>query len=186
MREALGLCLCAALAATTDVSAAAGLRNENVLTPVPTGYKVGYSASQGALTMAEYIPVRETVEDWSTMITVQIFRGQGRRDPDAFADNLGARWKASCPDATSVPVTHGMENGYPFSVWSYECPHNPATRKPESMWLKAISGSDSLYAVQYANRTSMSPALIRPAMIYLKEVKVCDTRRPDRPCPAGM
>jgi hypothetical protein len=185
MRRPLRLLICTCLAVASP-ALSAGPRDENVLTPVPTGFKLGDSGNQGLLTMAEYVPARETVDNWSTMITVQIFHGQGRRDPDAFANNLGARWKASCPNATAVPVTSGAENGYPISVWSYECPRNPATRKPENMWIKVVAGADSLYAVQYANRLPMSPALIRPAMTYLRQVKVCDTRRPDRACPAGM
>jgi hypothetical protein len=185
MRRPLRLLVCAFLAGASP-ALSAGLQAENVLTPVPTGFKLGDSGSQGALTQAEYVPVRENVNDWSTMITVQIFHNLGRRDPDAFAANLGAQWTGACPTATAVPVTKGVENGYPISVWSYECPRNPQTRKPENMWLKAIGGADALYAVQYANRATMSPALIKPAMTYLRSVKVCDTRRPDRRCPPGM
>ena len=186
MRLALALCLSVAVAMTTSASATAGLRDENVLTPLPSGFKVGYHAVQWPLTMAEYVPSAESVEAWSRMITVQIFHGQGGRDPDAFAANLGQRWNASCPSATAVPVTSGAENGYRFSVWAYQCPRNPATGKAENMWLKAIGGADSLYAVQFAGRAPVSNELIRPAMTYLRGVKVCDTRRPGRACPAGL
>jgi len=185
MRRPLHLIICAALALASP-ALGAGLRDENVLTPIPTGFKLGDSVNQGAMTMAEYVPTRETVDHWSTMITVQIFHGQGRRDPDGFASNLGDHWKGACPNGTAVPVTRGAENGYPIAVWSYECPLNPATHKPESMWIKVVSGADSLYAVQYADRQPMNQALIRLAMIYLRDVKVCDTRRTDRACPPGM
>jgi hypothetical protein len=185
MRLALALCLCASALAASAASAA-GLRDENVLTPLPSGFKMGFHTAQGPMTMAEYVPAAETVDAWSRMITVQVFHGQGGRNPDAFGDSLGQRWNASCPNATATPVTSGAENGYPFAVWAYECPRNPATGRPESMWLKAVSGADSLYVVQYAGRAPVSPALIKPAMAYLHQVRVCDTRRPDRACPAGM
>jgi hypothetical protein len=54
------------------------------------------------------------------------------------------------------------------------------------MWLKATSGADSLYIVQYAYRRALDKELIGPAMDYLKRVSVCDARRADRACPAGM
>ena len=185
MRGSILAGLCAILAGAGG-SASAAQQDENVLTPMPSGFKMGYHTAQGAMTMAEYVPAGESVDAWSTMITVQIYHGQPNRDPEAFASNLGARWNASCTNATSVKVVNGYENGYPFAVWAYECPLNPATHKPENMWMKAISGADSLYAVQYADRQAMSPALVAPAMAYLRKVAVCDTRRPDRRCPKGM
>ena len=185
MRRPLHLIVCLLLALASP-ALAGGLRDENVLTAVPTGFKLGDNINQGQMTMAEYVPARETVDNWSTMITVQIFHGQGGRDPESFASTLGQRWNASCPKGTSVKVVNAYENGYPVAVWSYECPLNPATRKPENMWVKVVAGADALYSVQYADRAPMSPALIRPAMAYLHQVKVCDTRRPDRACPAGM
>lgn len=72
------------------------------------------------------------------------------------------------------------------AVWLYQCPLNPQTQKPEIMWLKAIQGADALYSVQYAYRRPAEPALIGPAMSYLKSVAVCDPRKPDHPCPPGM
>ena len=185
MRRPLHLIICVLLAAASP-ALAGGLRDENVLTAVPTGFKLGDNINQGQMTMAEYVPTRETVNNWSTMITVQIFHGQGGRDPESFASNLGQRWNASCPNGTSVKVVNAYENGYPVAVWSYECPLNPATHKPENMWVKVVAGADALYSVQYADRAPMSPALIRPAMSYLHQVKVCDTRRADRACPSGM
>jgi hypothetical protein len=175
------------LAIAANVSAAmADLKNENLLTPLPNGFKVGFETKKDQMDMAEYVPVAETVEDWSTMITVQIFHGARNVDPDAFAGDLAKRCKAACAAGDARKVTAGAENGYSFSLWIYKCPLNPGTGKPENMWLKTTSGADSLYSVQYAYRRALVNDLIGPAMDYLRHVKVCDARRADRPCPDGM
>lgn len=51
MHRALGLCL--TIAMSSSAAGAGGLRDENVLTPIPTGFRLGDSTNQGALTMAE-------------------------------------------------------------------------------------------------------------------------------------
>jgi hypothetical protein len=186
MRTARVLSLGVVMAMLAGVAMAGGLRAENVLTPLPTGFKIGSQGTQGPMTGAEYVPANETVDRWSTMITVQIFHNLPRHDPDGFASNLAVQWKGSCANSDAVKVTSGAENGYPFTVWMYNCPLNTQTGKPENMWMKVIGGADSLYAVQYADRQAMNKALIGPAMGYLRKVVACDTRRPDRPCPKRM
>jgi hypothetical protein len=111
---------------------------------------------------------------------------QKNADRDAFAQNLGKKLMSACAGGGARKVAAGAENGYPFSLWMYDCALNPQTRKPETMWLKATSGADSLYSVQYAYRRALSKALIGPALDYLKRVSLCDARRADRPCPEGM
>ena len=105
---------------------------------------------------------------------------------DAFAGNLGDAWAGACPGGVGRKLGSGAENGFPVTLWNYSCPLNPETQKPESMWLKVTGGTDALYSVQYAYRQAASDQLAGPALGYLKSVTVCDTRRPDRACPAGM
>lgn len=167
-------------------SVVAALQNENLLTPLPSGFKVGFATENSRVTMHEFVPVGETVDDWSRMVTAQIFLGLNNVDPDRFANRLAARWKSGCAGGEAQKIRSGIENGYNFSLWIFTCPLNPGTKKPENMWLKAISGADSLYSVQYAYRRELSKDLIEPAMEYLRKVMVCDTRRADRPCPRGM
>lgn len=180
----LALALLATMAGASF--AAAALKNENLLTPIPGGFKIGFQTRNDRENMAEYVPTQESVKDWSRMVTVQIFFGLKNTDPDAFAGALAKNWLSACAAGAAQKVTAGAENGYSFSLWMYNCPLNPQTGKPENMWLKATSGADSLYSVQYAFRREMSEELIGPAMGYLKRVSVCDTRRADRPCPDGM
>ena len=165
---------------------ATAIEGENLLAPMPDGFKVGYHAADDSETMAEYVPAAETVDDWSRMVTVQVFRKLKSSDPDVFAGNLAKGWRSACAGGDGRKITAGVENGYPFSLWAFDCPLNPETGKPETMWLKATGGADSLYSVQYAYRSATSQERAAAAINYLKSVSVCDKRHIERPCPAGM
>ena len=85
-----------------------------------------------------------------------------------------------------MKVTSGSENHYPFSLWLYACPLNPQSGKPETMTMKSIRGADGFYSVQYAHRKTADKSTVTPQATYLRTISVCDTRKADRQCPAGM
>lgn len=161
-----------------------GLQDENILLPQPDGFKVGSHGRQAQMEATEYVPTGETVEDWSRMITEQIFFGRRNVDPDDLPNFMAKSWGAVCPGGVAERTGRTSENGYPVATWQFRCPMNPQTHKPETMWMKVISGADALYSVQYAYRRAPSDDLAGPATAYLNRVKVCDTRDPAHPCPA--
>lgn len=164
----------------------AQLSAENLLTNLPEGFEIGFQTRQGTMDMMEFVPRGETVENWSTMVTVQILHDADDADPGAFARNLGQNWQGACQGSSVSKLDAGETNGFAFALWHYACPLNPGTGKPEAMWLKAIAGADALYVVQYAYRAASTKELEQPALAYLAKASACDTRRADRPCPAGM
>jgi len=163
-------------------AANADLVNENLLVQMPPGYKVGYRAERGTMVMNEMVPDGQTVNNWTEMVTVQIFHGL-KAAPEKFRDTLQQRWVAACPGASGAKVTSGTENGYPVLVWLLDCPKNPQTSEPEMTWFKAIAGNDSFYLVQKAFKFKPSQEQIDRWMAYLKSVAVCDTRIAARACP---
>ncbi|THD70233.1 MAG: hypothetical protein E8A12_03490 [Phenylobacterium sp.] len=172
------------LAAPTQ---AATLQDENLLLPIPPGFKVGSQGSQGpGTTIMEFVPASESVDAWSQMVTQQIFHGRKDDPPDGLPTLMSSNWKTACPGGAAQRLGAEVENGYPAVVWAFICPRNPQTGKPENMWIKVISGSDSLYSVQFAIRSEFTADAARSALAYLRRVTVCDTRRADRACPKGM
>ena len=163
-------------------SALADLVNENLLVGLPAGYKVGHQAKTGALILTEMVPVAETVQDWSEMLTVQVFLGQ-TRTPESFRNQLAQLWAKSCADSRAAEIWQGAENGYPSAIWLLACPLNKATGKPEITWFKGIQGNDSFYLVQKAYRFMPTPEQNTPWMQYFNQVSVCDSRLADRACP---
>ena len=164
--------------------AAAQLVNENLLVKMPAGYKVGYHAENDKQMITEMVPSGETVDDWTEMVTVQIFRGR-KLAPEQFRDSLMKGWNEGCPNASSKPTTSATENGYPSVLWLLNCPRNPKTGKPEITWFKAIRGNDSFYVVQKAFKFTPSKEQVAQWLGYLKSVSVCDTRLSDRRCPVA-
>ncbi|MCC6300755.1 MAG: hypothetical protein IT314_15815 [Anaerolineales bacterium] len=160
-----------------------GLENENLLTTIPDGFKVDYQAEQNNQIITEMVAEGESVQNWTTLITVQIFLGNTSTSPEQFQDNLTQLWFGACPNSESYPVADGIENGYNFVLWQLYCPLNPSTQKVEFTYIKAIQGNDSLYSVQVAFRYQPTDDDITRWMQYLKTVQVCDSRIPERACP---
>jgi hypothetical protein len=178
----------AAIAALLLLLAAAPARaqlvNENLLVGLPPGYKVGWQDRKPNLQMSEMVPAGETVESWTEMVTVQIFF-HSKSLPQLFRARINALWAKACPNSLYAPVAAGPERGYPAEVWMQACPSNPKTGKPEHTFFKAIQGNDSLYVVQKAFKYEPSRDEVTKWTRYLKSVSVCDSRIPDRACPAA-
>jgi hypothetical protein len=163
--------------------AAAAFINENLLTAAPSGYHVGFRDKNDDRLITEWVPAGETVENWTEMVTVQLFYHL-KVSPEAFMNNLEARWLRSCPGADRAePIANAAENGYPTLVWLLSCPQNPVSGKMEITWFKAVQGNDAFYLVQKAFKFAPSKEQITRWVGYLKAVRVCDSRLPDRACP---
>jgi len=119
------------------------------------------------------------------MVTVQVFHGL-KQAPEQFRDRIAALWAKSCAGAESAPILSAVESGYPVTMWVASCPLNTQSGKPELTFMKAIAGKDSFYVVQKAFKFAPSKEQTTTWTQYLKKVSVCDTRAPDRACPAGM
>ena len=179
--SSLPLALAVAILAS---AASAQLQDENLLVTMPEGFKTGFQQKNKDMLMSEMVPSAETVENWTRMVTVQIF--YNLKPPlDEYKDGVEKGWARACRGSSAHAVAQGEENGYPFLLWLLACPLNRTTGKPEFTWFKAIQGNDSLYLVQVAFKSKPSDATITRWMEYLRKVQVCDTRLPDRPCAIG-
>src|ERR1700730_11002925 len=91
--------------------ATAQLVNENLLVVMPPGYKIGFQTKKNNMDMSEMVPSQQTVDDWTEMVTVQIFHGV-KVPPERFKETLEQRWSAACPDSPSAPIASAVESGY--------------------------------------------------------------------------
>ena len=173
---------CVAVLVTT--SAHAGLINENLLVAVPDGYKIDFRDKKKNIVINEMVPVAQSVNDWTEMVTVQIFLGAKGVTPQQFRTTMEGRWRGACPNSSAHAIADNVENGYATAVWLLSCPHNSTTGKPEMTWFKAIQGNDSFYVVQKAFKFSPSREQVVTWTRYLRKIAVCDSRLPERRCPA--
>ncbi len=167
-------------------SAAAALQDENLLQPLPDGFKVGNQQHNDHAALTEMVPSNESVDQWTQMVTTQIYFDRGALSFDNYQAQMEQRWKGACDSVDSQPVTSGKENGYDFRLWVQSCHFNDPKHPPEVTWFKMIKGNDSTYVVQVAFHADPQKDQVVHWMKYLRGVTVCDTRLKDRPCPAGM
>ncbi len=163
--------------------ALAQFKDENLLQGMPSGYKIGFQERRGPIILTEMVPESESVEEWTEMVTSQLFIGLTTVSPETFRAESRKKWLETCKDGRYAEVASGEENGYPMALWMLSCPHSKAPGRPEITWFKAIRGQDAFYVVQKAFRFEPSNEQVMQWMRYLRQVGVCDTRIPERACP---
>jgi hypothetical protein len=159
------------------------LKNENLLVGMPQGFKLGFKDSKNGMNMQEFIPAAETVQNWTEMVTVQVFLSRKDIEPAKFLGAMQQQWAGSCKDSTATPVATGKVNGYDAASILLRCPMLASTGKPEAALIKAIKGNDSFYVVQRAVRSVPSADRLETMKKYIDSVSVCDSRLPTRACP---
>jgi hypothetical protein len=171
------------LACAAFQPAQAQLKDENLLAPLPAGFKVGYHESKGGMVIQEFVPANETVENWSEMVTAQIFLGQHDFDGVRVLGIIEQEWVKACPASKPNAISTARVNGY--AAWNLflQCPLLASTGKPETTFFRAVKGNDSFYIVQRAARSMPGQAQLNAMSQYLDTTTVCDTRKPEHPCP---
>jgi hypothetical protein len=140
--------------------------------PMPAGFKVGFTDAQDGQTMEERVPAAETVEAWTKMITLQRFAGLARVGPRALLEKLGALMIGACPGAVAEPIADGNDGARPTAALRVNCPLNPATGKPETMFARAFQGSSDIHLAQFAYRAIPSAGQAEVATKYLASVRL--------------
>jgi hypothetical protein len=171
------------LGGATHVCGQPALQAENLLIAQPAGFKVGYQANKDDTAISEWVPEGQSVDAWTQMLTVQVYRG-AKVEAATFLQGVGKKWSDACPGSTGKGIFTGQTNGYVVSMLVLRCPKNLTTGKPETTAFRVIKGNDALYSVQRAFRSEPSDAELDDVMHYLAKVSVCDTRAPDHPCPS--
>lgn len=173
----------ASLLCLAAVPSQAQLKGENLLVAPPPGFKVGFKGSRNGMNMLEWIPASETVQDWTEMVTVQIFVKRADLDPGQFLRQLQTQWLAACKGSQPASINPILVNGYAAASMTLSCPVLASTGKPETTSFRAVKGNDSFYLVQRAVRVAAAPELLERLRKYLADVSVCEAGSREHPCP---
>jgi hypothetical protein len=171
-----------ALAVATPASAQ---DDENLLFAVPKGFKVGFTKKSDQQMITEMVPEKESVENWTEIVTVQIFYNLRDTPPAEYRARLEKLGAEACPGARFTKIKVGTENLYPMVAWSQACPLNKQSGKPEFTWFKAVQGRDSFYVVQKAFKAEPTPKQLKAMTALFDGAKVCDSRVPGQRCKPG-
>lgn len=149
------------------------------------GLAVAFEQRAGGSTIVERIPPGETVERWTRMATNQRFAGLMSGATLAnWRDNFANQLRGGCPGAT-MSERQLTVSGRPALELRVDCPLNPATRLPETFFLRAIAGRSDLHVAQIAFRHRPSAAEVTYAQTHLATVAYCETAGASRACLAA-
>jgi hypothetical protein len=156
-------------------------QTETFLLRMPEGFKLGWQKGN----WAEWIPISETVEEWSEMITIQTYHVSPSVSQEQFLQGIAVGWMKACPETPAQKMFSGQTNGYSVSMLLLSCPRNAKTGRPETTAFRVILGNDALYSIQRAFRSVPQGDQLAVAMKFLGTVSVCDSERPGHPCPSA-
>ncbi|RXK01902.1 hypothetical protein CRV02_06185 [Arcobacter sp. CECT 8989] len=152
------------------------LKYENLLQSFPKDYKLAYKKKQNGTSFYEFIPKSEELENWTEMITTNIYHKNLRYSVNEYIEIMKKSWSKSCEKPSFNDINESFQNGYKTKTVMMNCKLSKVTKKEETMYLKAIKGADSFYAVQKAFTGKTNKEQENKSVEYLKTVKVCDSR----------
>jgi len=160
------------LSAPLMLAASAG--EEHLAAAALPGFVVGYEAGNAQQSIREEVPVGETVEDWTRMVTTQRFAGGATRvSPVELIGNVAKAFFAACPGGrTSEPVPT-VRGGHAAAQFRADCPLLAQTGKPETFILLAVSGTADLHVKQVAFRRVPTGDDVRWGEDFLAGVALC-------------
>ena len=159
------------------------LNGEHLLFAPPDGYQMGFSDRKNDIYISEWFLDGQTKNQWSEMVTVQVFFNYPTRDIDNFVDKFMGVIVDVCENGRGLSITSGEEYGYSFNFFITICGKNPDTQKPEFTMVKVISGNDGLYIIQKAWKYEPDDAQIQDWSKSVSQVFLCDSRNDSAPCP---
>ena len=178
--------LAAGLASLLWLAAApsqAQLKGENLLVAPPPGFKVGFKGSRNDMNMLEWIPASETVQDWTEMVTVQIFVKRADLDPAQFLRQLqdamagGLQGQPACFDQPDL----GERLCRRFDDAELSAPR--IDRQARNDVVPCRQGQRQLLSRPACVRVAAAPELLERLRKYLADVSVCEAGSREHPCP---
>ena len=159
-----------------------------VTAPLPDGFVTAHEEANATGYLNEAVPMGETPNGWTQMITLTGSKGMALGDAPTnaagFADFLAGGYQQACPDsfalaplgAQSVPGAQDVFAGY------LSCGSLPGKDMSESMVFLVLVGAEDIYSLQWAEHGVASAAPIDfPGGVWLDRLtqlqaraRVCD------------
>ena len=198
----LAVAACSAASPAPDTGAAqdgahaghAEPAGEQLIGQPPRGWRQIGATNVVTLKRAVFIPEEEEAATWTRRITFEAMRDDPLPDPAGFVDTLALERDRDCGTFEKHLTFAGEENGYPTAVHLLVCHQDRKTKRSLITLMKTIRGNDAFYVISRSMRgapiprdgaAQMDETRIGGWAIYLKSITLCDTGRPDHPCPVS-
>lgn len=163
---------------------------ELLIATVPAGWKLDFSTKTPGLRIAEYSP-DDGAEKWTTKIKLESLGGDYLPEPVDFFNSFSEDQEEVCPDSENYSTFSGKENGYDTSVHLFVCRRNKLSNISLVSLIKVIKGNEYFYVITRSRRAAplpqdvaaLSEEEIAGWSLYIRSISVCDTEKPEHPCP---
>src|SRR5208282_4649887 len=166
-----------------------GLVDENLITPVPHGWKVAFHGRQGNIQAMQFVPNSDSAEKWSEAIFVTTYFGLTGATAVQLMAVKEKQLSDQCDGIHTNKVAAGEENGYEFAVEVISCDKMKADGLRSIMMWKFVRGRDSSYSVERIIKGVPAALRVQSSIDdwkpYMRRVVACDTRDAARPCSLG-
>lgn len=149
-----------------------------MLSKTPPGYKVAFQKIGSEGIFIEMIPEAESLDNWTEMLTVQIFPNTNGYTLAGFYAGMRELWSDMCPCGSTEIVERGKEQLRPTLFWAHSCPENENTGQPENTWFKALIHGGTFVVVQKAFKFEPTPETLAFWLDYLRKLRI--KRQPER------
>jgi hypothetical protein len=189
------LCLIVALLVAAFTAPSFGQMSQGgerlLLAPDPS-WPMASRQGNETMSMVEYVPAGETVQNWSRKLMVQVFPNDKTSLADwvqSFRFYFPARW--NCDGKQLIRSLSGWTNGYEWMRLITVCNRSLAHNSGEFSLLQFMRGRDNIYVVQRAwrgpafaqNVAPVPPEEFREWVAFMDKVSLCDSRYREHPCP---
>ncbi|MCW3847876.1 hypothetical protein OF829_11550 [Sphingomonas sp. LB-2] len=148
--------------------------------PMPEGFVTAHQQTAQVGSIEERIPQGETVEQWTRMITLITLNTDS--PPEAYAAEFDQRLQGGCPGARSAPHTVSRIGTRAAFDGQLDCPRNPATGKPETLFYRVTSAGGRLHMVQVAFRSVPDAQGVAWARERIGSAVLCTPRSTEPAC----
>jgi hypothetical protein len=136
----------------------AQITGERLVAPADSGFAPGVVQQRRSVFMSEAVPKDETLEVWTRMVTIQRFPWQPGVTPELLANGIIEGFSRVCGATTNRDATALTVEGQQAADLRADCPVNPQTGKPETMFGRVILGDEMIHMIQIAFRHLPSAA----------------------------
>jgi hypothetical protein len=148
--------------------------------PMPEGFFTAHKQQAQVGTIEERIAKGETVEDWTRMVTLIAL--ESPLSIQRYAATFDDRLRSGCPGAVSTAMAYTDLAGHMALASRLDCPLNPQTGKPETLFYSVISVNGRLHMLQVAFRHVPSDDEVEWARKLFDGAVVCDSASANALC----
>ncbi|MEH6629386.1 MAG: hypothetical protein V7776_01085 [Halopseudomonas aestusnigri] len=134
--------------AAGDHAVGQGGNGEFFMASIPDGWQALPRATKAQQTSAEWLPQGQTVENWTDMITVQVFPGWAEGDVSVFLDELADIYKQNCEVSGATPPLKDKVNGFLTGFRLINCTRDLTRNSGEVSLFRALIGKNAAYLIQ--------------------------------------